>query len=182
MSEGDTLAKALADVRRRMADLQAEYERVTSELTKLQVAEKSLAAIVEGTALGDVTADFPASSAVAPGFAGEPQARSGRGGGRGSRGPRANSAKGRLKTLLEGAGPQGLSHAEIARRLPDVAPNTLNTYLSVMANSGEAVRRGDFYAVGTAPRSAQEGLGDEAAEDGTDPSAPFEADGPDAAA
>ncbi len=156
MSEGDTLAKALADVRQRMAHLQAEYERVSAELTKLRVAEKSLAAIVEGAPLGDALGGV---GAVAPTFSAE--ARSGRGG-RGSRGPRANSAKGRLKALLEGAGPQGLSHAEIARRLPDVAPNTLNTYLSVMANSGEAVRRGDFYSAGT-PVAADEAPEDEAA-------------------
>ncbi|HEV2545225.1 MAG TPA: hypothetical protein VGU70_20960 [Methylobacterium sp.] len=156
MSEGDTLAKALADVRQRMAHLQAEYERVSAELTKLRVAEKSLAAIVEGAPLGDALGGV---GAVASTFSAE--VRSGRGG-RGSRGPRANSAKGRLKALLEGAGPQGLSHAEIARRLPDVAPNTLNTYLSVMANSGEAVRRGDFYSAGT-PVSADEAPEDEAA-------------------
>ena len=52
---------------------------------------------------------------------------------------------GRLKALLDGTGPQGLSHAEIERRLPDVAPNTLNTYLSMMVTGGEAVRRSDFY-------------------------------------
>ena len=144
MSEGDTLAKALADVRQRMAHLQAEYERVSAELTKLRVAEKSLAAIVEGAPLEDA---LGGAGSVAATFSAE--VRPGRGGGRGSRGPRANSAKGRLKALLEGAGPQGLSHAEIARRLPDVAPNTLNTYLSVMANSGEALRRGDFYSAGT---------------------------------
>ena len=38
MSEGDTLAKALTDVRQRMADLQDQYERVSAELTKLRVA------------------------------------------------------------------------------------------------------------------------------------------------
>lgn len=163
MSEGDTLAKALADVRRRMADLQADYERITAELTKLRVAEKSLAAIVEGASLEGVAGLASAEA----GFSAEPQVRAGRGGGRGSRGPRANSAKGRLKALLEGAGPQGLSHAEIARRLPDVAPNTLNTYLSVMANSGEAVRRGDFYSAGVTPQAD-----DGAPEDEADPQAP----------
>ncbi|CAO4149929.1 hypothetical protein [Methylorubrum extorquens] len=148
-----------------MTDLQAEYDRVSGELTKLRAAEKSLASIVEGGPL----------EAVAPTFPGE--ARSTRGGGRGSRGPRANSAKGRLKALLEKAGPQGLSHAEIARRLPDVAPNTLNTYLSVMANSGEAVRRGDFYAAGT-PRPAS----DETREDEADAHEPDDGDEePDAA-
>ena len=162
MSEGDTLAKALADVRQRMTDLQAEYDRVSGELTKLRAAEKSLASIVEG---GPLEAVASGRGAVAPAFPGE--ARSTRGGGRGSRGPRANSAKGRLKALLEEAGPQGLSHAEIARRLPDVAPNTLNTYLSVMANSGEAVRRGDFYAAGTPRPASDETWADEA--DGHEP-------------
>ena len=157
MSEGDTLAKALADVRQRMTDLQAEYDRVSGELTKLRAAEKSLASIVEGGPLELVASG---RGAVAPAFPGE--ARSTRGGGRGSRGPRANSAKGRLKALLEEAGPQGLSHAEISRRLPDVAPNTLNTYLSVMANSGEAVRRGDFYAAGTPRPASDETRADEA--------------------
>ena len=160
MSEGDTLAKALADVRQRMAHLLTEYERVSAELTKLRVAEKSLAAIVEGAPLA---AAWGGVGAIAPTVPAE--ARWGRGG-RGSRGPRANSAKGRLKALLEGAGPQGLSHAEIARRLPDVAPNTLNTYLSVMANSGEALRRGDFYSAGT-PLAA-----DEAPEAEADPQEP----------
>lgn len=161
MSEGDTLAKALTDVRQRMADLQDQYERVSAELTKLRVAEKSLAAIVEGAPLEDALSGMGATAQT---FSAE--ARSGRGG-RGSRGPRANSAKGRLKALLEGAGPQGLSHAEIARRLPDVAPNTLNTYLSVMANSGEAVRRGDFYSAGVPSQTD-----DEASEDEADPQAP----------
>jgi hypothetical protein len=165
MSEGDTLAKALTDVRQRMADLQDQYERVSAELTKLRVAEKSLAAIVEGAPLEDALSGMGATAQT---FSAE--ARSGRGG-RGSRGPRANSAKGRLKALLEGAGPQGLSHAEIARRLPDVAPNTLNTYLSVMANSGEAVRRGDFYAAGT-PRPAA----DETPEDAAEPQEPAAGD------
>lgn len=163
MSEGDTLAKALADVRQRMSDLQVEYDRVSTELAKLRVAEKSLAAIVEG---GPLEAVAGGRAAVAPAFPGEARPTRG-GGGRGSRGPRANSAKGRLKSLLEEAGPQGLSHAEIARRLPDVAPNTLNTYLSVMSNSGEAVRRGDFYAAGT-PRPAS----DDTPEDEADPHEP----------
>ncbi|MGU3287753.1 hypothetical protein [Methylobacterium mesophilicum] len=44
--------------------------------------------------------------------------------------------------------PAGLSHAEIAERLPDVASNTLNAYLSMMVMGGEAVRNGDFF---TAP-------------------------------
>lgn len=166
MSEGDTLAKALADVRQRMNDLQAEYDRVSVELAKLRVAEKSLAAIVEGTPLEAVMGGATAATPAYPG-----EARPARGGGRGSRGPRANSAKGRLKALLEGAGPQGLSHAEIARRLPDVAPNTLNTYLSVMANSGEALRRGDFYAAGAPDRAA-----DEVPEDEAEPQDPADRD------
>lgn len=139
MAGDDTLAKALADVRQRRVDLQAEFERVTSELNKLRTAEKSLAAIVEGADLEDAGA-FPGSETV-----GDAAARPRRVAGRGSRGPRANSAKGRLKALLEETGPQGLSHAEIERRLPDVAPNTLNTYLSMMVTGGEAVRKGDGY-------------------------------------
>lgn len=135
----DTLAKALADVRKRRADLEADYERITSELNKLRTAERSLAVIVEGIGFEESSA-FPK---LIP--ADEMQTRSRRATGRGSRGPRANSAKGRLKALLDGTGPQGLSHAEIERRLPDVAPNTLNTYLSMMVTGGEAVRRGDFY-------------------------------------
>lgn len=162
MSEDDTLTKALADVRGRMGDLQAEYDRISAELTKLKVAERSLAAIVEGAPLEGNTG-FSGARAEA----GDGPVRAGRGG-RGSRGPRANSAKGRLKTLLEEAGPQGLSHAEIARRLSDVAPNTLNTYLSVMANSGEAVRRGDFYSAGTPSPSRQGEPDDEAEAQGAD--------------
>ncbi len=135
----DTLAKALADVRKRRADLEADYERITGELNKLRTAERSLAVIVEGTDLEESSA-FPK---LIP--ANEMETRSRWATGRGSRGPRANSAKGRLKALLDGTGPQGLSHAEIERRLPDVAPNTLNTYLSMMVTGGEAVRRGDFY-------------------------------------
>jgi DNA-binding IclR family transcriptional regulator len=54
-----------------------------------------------------------------------------------------------LKALLEEAGSEGLTHAEISERLTDVAANTLNTYLSVMANSGELERDGDIYRTGT---------------------------------
>ncbi|MGH1590616.1 hypothetical protein ACRBEV_22505 [Methylobacterium phyllosphaerae] len=149
MAGDDTLAKALADVRQRRVDLQSDHERIVTELNKLRTAEKSLAAIVEGgPGEGlDLDSDF--------GEAQEGQGRAKRGGGRGSRGPRANSAKGRLKALLEETGPQGLSHAELERRLPDVAPNTLNTYLSMMVTGGEAVRRGDFY-VSAAPVSQDE--------------------------
>jgi hypothetical protein len=139
MAGDDTLAKALADVRQRRADLQSEHERIVMELNKLRTAEKSLAAIVEGGPGEDVDLDLDFTVTE------ERQGRTKRSGGRGSRGPRANSAKGRLKALLEQAGPQGLSHAELERRLPDVAPNTLNTYLSMMVTGGEAVRRGDFY-------------------------------------
>ncbi len=130
MAGDDTLAKALADVRQRRADLQSDHERIVTELTKLRTAEKSLAAIVEGGpgAEVDLDTDFAAMEVRS----GSPK----RGRGRGSRGPRANSAKGRLKALLEQTGPQGLSHAELERRLPDVAPNTLNTYLSMMVTGG----------------------------------------------
>ena len=62
----------------------------------------------------------------------------------------SNSAKGRLRALLESAGPQGLSTAQIAQRLPDVAPATLNAYLSTMASGGEAIRRGDFISIAKA--------------------------------
>ncbi|WP_331314199.1 hypothetical protein [Methylobacterium mesophilicum] len=82
------------------------------------------------------------------------------GGRRGVRGPRANSAKGRLKALLGSAGPQGLSHAEIADRLPDVAPNTLNTYLSMLVTGGEAIRNGDFFTAAAAPDGAEDGEGE----------------------
>ena len=68
MSEGDTLAKALADVRQRMTDLQTEYDRVSAELTKLRIAEKSLASIVEG---GPLEAVASGRGAVAPAFSGE---------------------------------------------------------------------------------------------------------------
>ncbi|EIZ82156.1 hypothetical protein WYO_5196 [Methylobacterium sp. GXF4] len=157
MAGDDTLAKALADVRQRRADLQADYERLTTELNKLRTAEKSLAAIVEGGALDE-------AGPVGLDPAGEVSVRTRRVTGRGSRGPRANSAKGRLKALLEETGPQGLSHAEIEQRLPDIAPNTLNTYLSMMVTGGEAVRRGDFYVAAPSPRDE---AGAEDAEDAT---------------
>lgn len=152
----DTLAKALADVRQRRADLQADYERITTELNKLRTAEKSLAAIVEGAAL-DETGTFKLDRES------DDSERPRRGAGRGSRGPRANSAKGRLKALLEETGPQGLSHAEIEQRLPDVAPSTLNTYLSMMVTGGEAVRRGDFYVA--APATHDEAAAENEADD-----------------
>ena len=141
MANDDTLAKALANVRHQRESLEVEYERVSGELTKLRLAERSLASIVEGTPLEEPAADRPTSRRA---LASEDRPR----GSRGPRGPRANSAKGRLKTLLEEAGAEGLTHAEISERLMDVAANTLNTYLSVMANSGELERDGDRYHTG----------------------------------
>jgi hypothetical protein len=141
MANDDTLAKALASVRQQRETLQAEYERVGAELAKLRLAERSLASIVEGTPLDELAADRP-ESRRAPASEDRPR------GSRGPRGPRANSAKGRLKALLEEAGSEGLTHAEISERLTDVAANTLNTYLSVMANSGELERDGDRYRTG----------------------------------
>ena len=147
MANDDTLAKALASVRQQREILEAEYERVSGELAKLRQAERSLASIVEGTPLEELAADRPASRR-APASEDRPR------GSRGPRGPRANSAKGRLKALLEEAGSEGLTHAEISERLTDVAANTLNTYLSVMANSGELERDGDTYRAGTPAAAA----------------------------
>ncbi|MCJ2087501.1 hypothetical protein MKK88_16150 [Methylobacterium sp. E-005] len=150
MTEDNTLTKALADVRARRTALQHDYDRLATELTKLRTAEAALTSIVDGVPLQDIAvpplSDGPRSSA------GE-QAGSQPGGRRGARGPRANSAKGRLKALLGTAGPQGLSHAEIAERLSDVAPNTLNTYLSMMVTGGEAVRKGDFFSAAAEPET-----------------------------
>lgn len=142
MADDNTLTKALVDVRARRAALQSDYDRIAAELTKLRAAEAALTSIVEGVPLEE-TGHLRASDGlrVSAGDRAAPQ----QGGRRGARGPRANSAKGRLKALLGSAGPQGLSHAEIAERLPDVAPNTLNTYLSMMVTGGEAVRNGDFF-------------------------------------
>ena len=67
-----------------------------------------------------------------------------------------------MKTLLEEAGSEGLTHAEISERLTDVAANTLNTYLSVMSNSGELERNGDKYRAGAPAAKAS---GEDAAED-----------------
>ncbi|WP_419828581.1 hypothetical protein [Methylobacterium sp.] len=142
MAEDNTLTKALVDVRARRAALQSDYDRISTELTKLRAAEAALTAIVEGVPLKDM-AILRSSDNLRP--SDDDQATSGRSGRRGARGPRSNSAKGRLKALLGSAGPQGLTHAEIAERLPDVAPNTLNTYLSMMVTGGEAVRKGDFF-------------------------------------
>ncbi|MCJ2136059.1 hypothetical protein MKK69_18725 [Methylobacterium sp. J-026] len=147
MANDDTLAKALASVRQQRETLEAEYERVSSELSKLRLAERSLASIVEGTPLEEETGSQPSRRRAS---ANEDQPRASRG----PRGPRANSAKGRLKALLEEAGSEGLTHAEISERLTDVAANTLNTYLSVMANSGELERDGDTYRAGTPAAAA----------------------------
>lgn len=158
MSENDTLAKALADVRQRRIELQTEAERLTSELAKLRLAERSLAAIVEGASAGDEIDDL--SEDVEDGSA--PRPRTGR---RGSRGPRANSAKGRLRALLTDTGMQGLSQAEIGRRLPDVAPATLNAYLSTMSSSGEILRNGDFYRIASHSGDAADGVPEETPDD-----------------
>jgi hypothetical protein len=151
VAEDNTLTKALVDVRARRAALQSDYDRIAAELTKLRAAEAALTSIVEGVPLEET--GHPRSSEAPRPTAGD-RAAPQQGGRRGARGPRANSAKGRLKSLLGSAGPQGLSHAEIAERLPDVAPNTLNTYLSMMVTGGEAVRNGDFFTA--APGSDQE--------------------------
>lgn len=167
MSEGDMLATTLTDIRRRLADLQGEYDRISEELGKLRLAERSLAAIVEGTPLHGAVAGLTESR---PRGGGDGGAQGG-GRGRGSRGPRANSAKGRLRALLESAGPTGLSQAEIARRLPDVAPNTLASYLSVMVSSGEALRKGDFVTVAPAGPPQDDADGGEDATRPDDPTA-----------
>lgn len=165
MAEDNTLSKALVDVRTRRAALQSDYERIGAELTKLRAAEAALTSIVEGIPLKASRLLHPSEGSREP--VGD-RASSGQGGRRGTRGPRANSAKGRLKSLLGSAGPQGLSHAEIAERLPDVAPNTLNTYLSMMVTSGEAIRNGDFFtaASGSNESEAEVNLSDEASADG----------------
>ncbi|ACL61170.1 hypothetical protein [Methylobacterium nodulans] len=172
MSEDDTLARALTDVSERRAALQAEYERIGAELAKVRQAENALRAIVENAPLPDPALD--ASPAV--GRASRMEAP--RASGRGSRGPRANSAKGRLRALLEGAGPLGLSHAQIVQRLPDVAPATLNAYLSTMVASGEAIRNGDVYRGGRSDQQERSGQNTDArsAEEdgGTEPADPGE--------
>ena len=158
MANDDTLAKALANVRHQRETLEAEYERVSGELTKLRMAERSLASIVEGTAMDELADDQP-KRRRAPAEDGQPRAT------RGPRGPRANSAKGRLKALLEEAGSDGLTHAQITERLTDVAANTLATYLSVMTTSGELERHGDGYRAGTpAAEAASDGSDDQEAE------------------
>lgn len=168
MAEDHTITKALAEISQRRDLLQAEYERIGTELAKLQMAEGALRSIVENTPLDaagpahDGTTRRSADRAASTGL---PSTR-------GPRGPRANSAKGRLRALLESAGPQGLSTAQVAQRLPDVAPATLNAYLSTMASSGEAVRKGDFISLAKAASSDADADGgdDEAAADADDAS------------
>ncbi|MGH1570269.1 hypothetical protein ACRAWG_05885 [Methylobacterium sp. P31] len=154
MANDDTLAKALANVRHQRTSLEAEFERVSTELAKLRQAERSPASIVEGTPLEEPADDQPRRRRAS---AGEDQPRASRG----PRGPRANSAKGRLKALLEEAGSEGLTHAEISEHLTDVAGNTLNTYLSVMSNSGELERNGDIYRTGTPAADASSHVSDD---------------------
>lgn len=165
MAEDNTLTKALVDVRARRAALQSDYDRIAAELTKLRAAEAALTSIVEGVPLEE-PARLHASDGVRAPTA--DRAASAQGGRRGARGPRANSAKGRLKALLANAGPQGLSHAEIADRLPDVAPNTLNTYLSMMVTGGEAVRNGDFFTTAAESDEAADAEADPADESSAD--------------
>lgn len=153
MAEDNTLTKALVDVRARRAALQSDYDRIAAELTKLRAAEAALTSIVEGIPLDASGLHAPEG----PRAAAADRAAPASGGRRGARGPRANSAKGRLKALLGSAGPQGLSHAEIAERLPDVAPNTLNTYLSMLVTGGEAIRNGDFFTAAAAPDGTEDG-------------------------
>ena len=151
MSENDALMKALADVSERRAALEAEYERIGAELAKLRLAENALRAIVEDTPIEDLGLARPAAG-PAGGFAGAGgmSAEVRASGRRGPRGPRANSTKGRLKALIDGAGPQGLSQPQILRALPDAAPATINAYLSGMVGAGEALLVGNFY---TKPRT-----------------------------
>ncbi len=149
MSEDHTIAKALAEISQRRDLLQADYERIGAELAKLQMAEGALRSIVENTPLDTSVSALDGTSRRGADRA----ASSAQPSTRGPRGPRANSAKGRLRALLDGAGPQGLSIAQVAQRLPDVAPATLNAYLSTMASSGEAVRRGDFISLVKASQS-----------------------------
>ena len=157
MANDDTLARALANVRHQRETLEAEYERVSGELAKLRMAERSLASIVEGTAMDELADDQPKRRRA---FNSDDQPRAGRG----PRGPRANSAKGRLKALLEDAGTEGLTHAQITERLTDVAANTLATYLSVMSTSGELERHGDIYRAGAPAATMENQASDDQAE------------------
>jgi hypothetical protein len=159
MAENDVLANALADVRKRRADLEAEHGRVTSELTKLQHAERSLASLVDGALSSGATGTAKARAGEAPSDGAAPAARSGR---RGPRGPRATSGKGRLRALLDEAGQDGVTQDLIAKRLADVSTPTLNVYLSGMVSSGEVIRDGDLFrraAPGVSTRNAGEGDG-----------------------
>ncbi|SFT26424.1 hypothetical protein [Methylobacterium sp. yr668] len=156
MAEDNTLTKALVDVRARRAALQSDYDRIAAELTKLRAAEAALISIVEGIPLDASGLQVPNGLRASAADRAAPAS----GGRRGARGPRANSAKGRLKALLGSAGPQGLSHAEIAERLHDVAPNTLNTYLSMLVTGGEAIRNGDFFTAAAADEEAEDGEAD----------------------
>ncbi|WP_245239695.1 hypothetical protein [Methylobacterium variabile] len=133
--------KALADVSERRAALEVEYERIGAELAKLRLAENALRAIIEDTPIEELGLSLPSAGSASGAERGEARA-SGR---RGPRGPRANSTKGRLKALIDGAGPQGLSQPQILRALPDAAPATINAYLSAMVTAGEALQVGNFY-------------------------------------
>jgi len=159
MANDDTLAQALASVRQQRETLETEFERVGGELSKLRLAERSLASIVDGTPMDNELADDQPRRRRASSGGDQPQAS------RGPRRPRANSAKGRLKTLLDEAGSEGLTHAEIAEHLTDVAASTLNTYLSMMVTSGELERHGDKYRAGAPAADAQD---EDAAEDNPD--------------
>lgn len=156
MAEDDVLAKALADVRQRRADLQADYDRVTGELTKLQAAERSLASIVEGASL-PAAGNRPSTRVEAYHSASTPPATSRR---RGPRGPRARSGKGRLRALLDEAGQDGVTQDLIAKRLADVSTPTLNAYLSTMVSSGDVIRDGDLFRA-VAPRDNPDHAGEE---------------------
>lgn len=142
MPKSDTLTQALDAVIERRAAFESEYERISAELAKLRQAENALRAIIENVPLQEVgrTLQVATSYSVGSEQRGVPHTSR-----RGSRGPRANSTKGRLKYLLEGAGQQGVSQAQIMRALPDAAPTTVNAYLSTMVTSGEVIRAGDFY-------------------------------------
>ncbi|WP_245442842.1 hypothetical protein [Methylobacterium terrae] len=153
----------------RRAALEVEYERIGAELAKLRLAENALRAIIEDTPIEELGLSLPSSGAASGPDRGEPRA-SGR---RGPRGPRANSTKGRLKALIDGAGPQGLSQPQILRALPDAAPATINAYLSAMVTAGEALQAGNFYTkVRTrddeveSPNEADDEIDDENAFDG----------------
>lgn len=159
MANDDTLVKALASVRHQRKTLEAEQERVSAELAKLRQAERSLASIVEGTPLEESAVAQPSRRRPS---VGEDQPRASRG----PRGPRANSVKGRLKALLEEAGSEGLTHAELAEKLTDVAANTLSTYLSVMSNNGELERHGDKYRAGSLVVTASRHTSDDDAVEG----------------